>query len=452
LNGRAPSFDVAIVGAGFCGTMLAVHLAEEPGVRSVLFERDTFARGVAYSTESPRHLLNLPAGKMSAFPDKPQHFMDWLGSTDASAFVERRKYGTYLRAVFEAATAGCEHLTRRAVSVVSIEPQAEGYLLLDDSGVSTWARNVVLANGLFPPSGDMFDEAVRESPRYIGDPWSLSADRLFGDVFIVGAGLTAIDVLVELHHLRFAGKVVAVSRHGLLPQNHLSYGEPIDSAPDGRDALATFRSVRKTIAQCQRSGADWRAVVDGMRPLSQAIWQGWSLREKQRFLRHVKPFWETSRRRNPPQPHRIISNMEASGTLRRQVGHIRSAQLLKNRRFRITVEHAGDMSYLEADWIVNCSGPCSDVTKIPDPLLTSLLRQGLILPHPTTLGIQATPQGKVIGRNGAPKPDLFATGLLMRGVLYESVSVAELRGQMEALAHHLTTIVKSSRLLASDTR
>jgi uncharacterized NAD(P)/FAD-binding protein YdhS len=76
----------------------------------------------------------------------------------------------------------------------------------------------------------------------------------------------------------------------------------------------------------------------------------------------------------------------------------------------------------------------------------------LILPHPTTLGIQATPQGKVIGRNGAPKPDLFATGLLMRGVLYESVSVAELRGQMEALAHHLTTIVKSSRLLASDTR
>ena len=428
--------------------MLAVHLADDPGVCSVLFERDTFARGSAYSTESPRHLLNLPAGKMSAFPDKPQHFVDWLGSADADAFVERQKYGTYLRAVFDAATAGREQLALRAVPIIAIEPQVGGYLLLDDSGDLTRARNVVLANGLFPPSGDMFDEAVRDSPRYIGDPWSLSADKLSGDVFIVGTGLTAIDVLVELHHRRFAGTVIAVSRHGLLPQNHVSYGEPIGSAPDRRDALATFRSVRKTIAECQRSGADWRAVVDGIRPLSQAIWQGWPLSEKQRFLRHIKPFWETSRRRVPPEPRRIISDMEAKGTLRRQAGHIRSARLLEGGRFRIAIERAGDVSYIEADWIVNCSGPCNDVKKIDDPLLTSLLRHGLIVPHPTSLGIQATPQGEVIGRNGAPKRDLFATGLQMRGVLYESVSVAELSGQIKALAHHLTTIVKSGSPLA----
>ncbi|MBV8530672.1 MAG: FAD/NAD(P)-binding protein [Candidatus Eremiobacteraeota bacterium] len=443
MNRSAPSFDVAIVGAGFCGTMLAVHLADEPRIRSVLFERDTFARGLAYSTQSPRHLLNLPAGKMSAFPDKPRHFVDWLGSGDADAFVERRHYARYLRAVFDAATAGREQLVLRAASIQSIERQAGGYRLLDDASESTRARNVVLANGLFAPSGDMFDEAVQASPRYIGDPWSLGADKLFGDVFIVGTGLTAIDVLVELHHRRFAGTVIAVSRHGLLPQTHLSYGEPISSAPDRRDALATLRSVRKTIAECRRSGVDWRAVVDGIRPLSRAIWQSWPLSEKQRFLRHVKPFWETSRRRVPPEPRRVISEMEANGTLRRQAGHIRSARFSEGGRFRIAVERAGDVRYVEADWIVNCSGPCNDVTKIDDPLVTSLLRHGLIVPHPTSLGIQATPQAQVIGRNGIPKRDLFATGLQMRGVLYESVSVAELSGQMKALADHLTTIVTS---------
>jgi uncharacterized NAD(P)/FAD-binding protein YdhS len=437
LSAPRRDFDVAIVGAGFCGAMLAVHLVEKPGIRAVLFERDTFARGLAYSTDSPRHLLNLPAGRMSAFPDRPRDFVEWLGSDDAEAFVERRKYATYLRAAFDGRLAGREQLTRRAVSVISIEPQAGGFCLATDSGDAVTARNVVLALGLFPPSGDMFDDAVQRSPRYIGDPWSLSYGELFGHVFIVGTGLTAVDVFVELDHRRFGGIVTAVSRHGLLPQKHVLYGEPVDSAPDGRNALAAFRSVRKGIAECEQSGGDWRAVVDGIRPLSQAIWQGWSLREKQRFLRHVKPFWETCRRRVPPEPYRVVRDMERQGRLRRRTGRVRTVAPVEGGRFHIEVEHAGDVSHVEADWIVNCTGPRSDVTKIDDLLVTSLLRRGLMVPHSTGLGVQATPEGHVIGAGGVPNSNLFATGSLMRGVLYESVSVPELRGQIKALAHLL---------------
>lgn len=35
-------------------------------------------RGVAYSTESPDHVLNTRASNMSAFPDDPSHFQRWL--------------------------------------------------------------------------------------------------------------------------------------------------------------------------------------------------------------------------------------------------------------------------------------------------------------------------------------------------------------------------------------
>ena len=72
--------DVAIIGAGFCGSMVAVNLlrkAKEP-IDVALIERSgSFARGLAYGTTDPSHLLNVPAGKMGAFPDDHEHFYRW---------------------------------------------------------------------------------------------------------------------------------------------------------------------------------------------------------------------------------------------------------------------------------------------------------------------------------------------------------------------------------------
>ena len=41
-------------------------------------KRGAFGRGVAYATNSAHHLLNVPAGKISAFGEEPDHFLDWL--------------------------------------------------------------------------------------------------------------------------------------------------------------------------------------------------------------------------------------------------------------------------------------------------------------------------------------------------------------------------------------
>src|SRR6478752_8856574 len=68
---------VAIVGGGFSGTLMAVNLLRYGDCRVTLIERgDGFARGVAYSTREPRHLLNVRAGNMSALPDQPDHFVN----------------------------------------------------------------------------------------------------------------------------------------------------------------------------------------------------------------------------------------------------------------------------------------------------------------------------------------------------------------------------------------
>ena len=73
--------SIAIVGAGFSGTLLALHLLRRcpPTVRVALIERNgAFGRGQAYASGNPNHLLNVPAGRMSAFNDRPGDFLEWL--------------------------------------------------------------------------------------------------------------------------------------------------------------------------------------------------------------------------------------------------------------------------------------------------------------------------------------------------------------------------------------
>src|SRR5258705_10467941 len=76
---KAP-YDVVIVGRGYSGTMVAVHLARgQRGLRVALIDRSkTFGRGVGDGTNDPKHLLNVPADQMGAFPGDIGHFHRWV--------------------------------------------------------------------------------------------------------------------------------------------------------------------------------------------------------------------------------------------------------------------------------------------------------------------------------------------------------------------------------------
>src|SRR5438067_9095602 len=104
---------VAILGGGFCGTVVAVNLArlaDAPLEVTVVNHSFPLGRGVAYSTGRPEHLLNVVARNMSALADQPDHFVEWLGTRSDFAhqpaaelreqFVPRRVYGDYLQALF----------------------------------------------------------------------------------------------------------------------------------------------------------------------------------------------------------------------------------------------------------------------------------------------------------------------------------------------------------------
>jgi uncharacterized NAD(P)/FAD-binding protein YdhS len=95
--------DIAVLGAGFSATAVVINLLEHlPPERriSVIGCQNGFGRGVAYSTDDENHRLNVAAGRMSLFADRPNDLVEWLnrrGSRHgAEDFIPRKLFGSYI--------------------------------------------------------------------------------------------------------------------------------------------------------------------------------------------------------------------------------------------------------------------------------------------------------------------------------------------------------------------
>src|ERR1700736_3543431 len=114
---------IAIVGGGASGLLTAYHLVQQKVNATILVidPRPELGLGLAYSTPSLQHLLNVPAGKISALPGEPDHFLDWLHANHDSAalattFAPRAIFGRYLQSLLESAN-GVRHVQASVVDL-----------------------------------------------------------------------------------------------------------------------------------------------------------------------------------------------------------------------------------------------------------------------------------------------------------------------------------------------
>jgi uncharacterized NAD(P)/FAD-binding protein YdhS len=89
------------------------------------------------------------------------------------------------------------------------------------------------------------------------------------------------------------------------------------------------------------------------------------------------------------------------------------------------------------DWVLNCIGPEADYGRVEQPLVRNLLRRGLLRPGPARIGMDALPDGAIVGRDGVASGVLYTLGSTMKGVLWEVLAVPEIRVQAEQLARRL---------------
>ena len=355
-----PERQIAIVGAGFTGSLLAAHLlrnAPAPLVVHLIEYGHRPGTGVAYSTPNGAHVLNVRAYNMSAYPDDPRHFLRWLwnraeGPTaeqpvppSGHAFVSRALYGTYIQDVLAEAQAEAPaharlNLIRGEAVDVRTDSGAGGrravHVRLGDGRIVS-ADAAALCIGNFPPSPPCLASPTAgeafASDRFIGDPWDADAiGRVDRDaaVAILGTGLTMVDTVLSLLDQGHRGPVIAVSRRGLLPLRHeetrpyTSFLHP-DVMP--RTVLDVLIALKADARRAAAAGYDWRSAFDALRPHHHRIWAHLPMEERRRFLRHARPFWEVHRHRMAPQVADRIATARSGGQLDILTGRLTDAAL-----------------------------------------------------------------------------------------------------------------------------
>lgn len=436
---RGSTKTVAVIGGGVSGALTAYHLLlQHVNAQVIVLEpRPELGLGLAYSTPSLRHLLNVPAGKISALPSEPHHFSAWLrqnfdSQATSATFAPRAVFGRYIRSLL----AGGSGIKQIQNSVTQFERCGEGAILTLADGTRMWADFVVLATGNFDPAAlpGVEQEAI-DNGLYCHNAWlpqtyeDLEANA---PVTLIGSGLTAVDVLLRLRELGHRGVITSVSRHGVLPKRQAPYVPCSSSAiPKGTPAtcLAYVRALRAAVS----GGIEWRAAIDSLRPCTNDLWLALPLHEQKRFRRHLQRRWDVVRHRMAPPIADIIASELETGTLLLREGHF-AGVAAGNGQAAVTIKTADGHECLTTARVINCTGPGMNYRRVTSPLLRSLFTQGIATPGPLGGGLNTTRFGALIDAEGLASPMLFNLGPGRLGTLLESIAIPEIRQQAVEVA------------------
>ena len=449
MNRTPPPFTIGIIGAGFTGCMLAVHLLREAaGELSItLIDGGAVGRGVAFDTSNPDHLLNVRVAHMSAFADDPSHFLRWLWMQDrpeyaaippsGHAFVPRRVYGDYVAGVFHEI---CAAQPQGAITVVDtaamqLHPGLHPAVTLAD-GRRLFFDCVALCTGnasSAPPSG-LSDEAAA-STAYVSDPWQWQQGGVEpeDDVLILGSGLTMADTVQSLLSRGHRGAIHVISRHGLLPRRHepaRTYHMP----PLSGSVVCLLARVRHEIRAAVAQGYDWRHVMDALRPQIRDLWQQLTADGRASFLRHLRPYWDVHRHRLSPAVADTLDELTGQERLIVTAGRVGAIHRDGDRFSAEIAGRNGAQWRLTPRWIVNCTGPHWDAQTLGDPLLAGALARGAIRLDPLRLGLDVTAENAIVDRDGRPSQNIFAVGPPTRGRFWEVTAVPDIRGECVRVA------------------
>ena len=457
---------IAIVGGGASGVLAGVHLARRSPkpVRILLIDPGPeLGGGAGFSTNCSQHVLNAPARAMSALDSEPEDFVRWLGSFGGTFgpddFVPRHLYRLYLQDLLcrtQQQTPGGSTITwiRQRVVDISLEGDVDSraVILRTASGQLCRADRAILAIGA-PEPGVLTAFGVG-GPPVVTNPWTswaLEGVPPDSDVFIVGTGLTTVDVVLALADSS-QSKMHARSRHGMVAAVHEQEGFApwpgldLSGAESAREVIRRFRC---SLVEAEEAGWGWRNVISAARDALPPIWESFPDDEKLRFLRHANRFWEVHRHRMSPQVSRAFDDVHRRGRLTIGAGRLVDIEERPGRshhRFVVTLDGDGCRERLEVGALVDCSGP-SHAAPNRIPLFRRLISRGLAAADPLGRGLAVNRDGAVLGSPGNTGL-LYAIGWARSGRCFESMAVPALRKQAADLADRLSAPAGSSEHVA----
>ena len=439
---------VAVVGGGFSGAAVAIHLLRQApaGFELVLVEPACEpGRGLAYDTPNASHRLNVPAGRLGL--ERESGFIDWLIGQglpySPGEFVPRLWMGAYVASELAGAVRAAK---ARGVGVRVLRDRVEGiarnrppYPLQLQSGRSLLAAQLVLATGHMPPACPTVTGTVGwDDPRMVCDPWRFRSGGLGSQdaILLVGTGLTAVDLVSGLRDHGHSGPIHLLSRRGLLPQAHRANEarpppgfSPVADLGDELGLRAILRAVRGWVAVTQARGGDWRDMMASLRPWTPQLWHRLSVRDRRQFLRHLQPLWDTHRHRAAPEIHDRIRTLLEAGSLSVHAGRLLRVDALGDGSLEVSWRARGEVGErsLVVKRVINCTGPTASLCRARDSLHASLHESGMLSADALGLGIVVDSAFRPVDASGVSAEGIHYVGPMLKAQRWEAVAVPELR-------------------------
>ena len=352
--------------------------------------------------------------------------------------MPRAAYGRYLASLIESpltATGGPRMRWLRKTAVAL--GQLDGSVVLRFSDGEAAAFDIAILCCGHEPS--------EESAAPFVTPWEEPAlwnDAPDSTILILGTGQTMVDAAVSLKELGHRGPIVAVSRRGLLPQAHRRVGPtPIaeNELPSSRKLAPFLNWLRARAREESHRGGDWRSVIDGLRPHTQAIWRTMPSEARRRFLEHARPWWDVHRHRMAPQVEAKIDALRSSGQLRILAGRVLHVNPIGDGASVSVRPRGADKAFqLEVSRIVSCRGLTSDPRQSSNPLVAQLLGAGHARVDPLGLGLDVDGDCSLIDASGRASDRVFVVGPMSQAAFWEVIAVPDIRLQAALLAQGLS--------------
>jgi uncharacterized NAD(P)/FAD-binding protein YdhS len=384
--------------------------------------------GFAFGTSCNFHKINTPSALMSVVPSHGDDFLVWLGrARDRNQgrrhaaqldndYLPRPVYARYLMDRF---TQAVDLLRRKGVPVdVVREPATE--LRVSDGKVelrsrqSQWIRPRWLVYAPGHPALPNFPD-LESSPFFTAAPFAsdaLSHAKATDRVAVLGMGLTAIDVIMQLLGNGFRGKIDCYSRNALLPTvqsriarpdivpQHLAFERllmrkcykgrltlsellarlslDLRAFPENESVLAQRldptihhgQFLEALLGRARTGDLPLQAILQATRSYAHKAWQWLSDDERMLFLHQIQRTWDVWRYAIPYETASSILENLRSGQL--------TVKHLSGRRSSDTgIVLESPEGYVKHRWVVDGTGGHGWVTCTRDPFLSKALKLGV---------------------------------------------------------------------------
>lgn len=476
----SPKNTVLVIGSGFVGTLTTIrllHHAKEP-MRIILLEKTEKQRsgGLAFGESSTgwEHLLNIQAGRISAFREHPDDFLHWIREEanrsewpkewrkmnyHVSSAVPRKIYHRYiddrLKQAENNAAPGVvlckingeavDLIEKETTVIVTIEDQTDGVVKRKEFE----ADQVIIATGhiefVLPP----FAKAVEHDPHFARNQFSQKGQEVIQHLkidetaLIVGTGLSAFDAVLSLLAHGHQGPIILCSREGLLhfvyPENHLHEIFQVRRPPFLEQENLTVEKVKAGVLEefdyqidlLKRERSDIAEVI-----LSERILKAWepyvvelveclSTEDVKQLLKIYMTLIVTSRIGTVPEIGGVIAER-----MKEREGELAQVSIVKGDIQKMTPTGDGqhisvrlldteknEVICLEVGAGICSVGQESDYTRIASPLWRKLIDvHGSAIPHKKTgRGIEVGEHGELINAKGKSSRRVYAVGPMRQG-------------------------------------